>query len=209
MSDPEIVVTAADRQAVCDAHGVPHADYNWVATGERGLVSWNRKARDIARARVLAAKEEVTNGDLDNGQGAPVPPGVVDSATVPPMGPADAAQAAGAGEAGALAEAVVKLGNCPACGSDKVRLCPSLVKYGGWVGFVECRHDGCEVVGPSSDPDGAKWNRLCEAAAKAEAFDAAIKAAEDVGPATPTNAFSLVVFLRQVLAKKRAKGGLT
>ncbi len=69
----------------------------------------------------------------------------------------------------------------------------------GWATCADCALE-CTVT---------KWREFAEHRAKAEAFDAAIKAADDAGPATPTNAFSLVVFLRQVLAKARAKGGLT
>lgn len=44
-----------------------------------------------------------------------------------------------------------KLKKCPNCGSEAVKR-----KLFG--GFVACENDGCNMAGPSDDPDGAKWN---------------------------------------------------
>lgn len=45
----------------------------------------------------------------------------------------------------------VKLKSCPACGG-----------HARMVGenFVSCLKDQCDMMGPSNDPDGAKWNAL-------------------------------------------------
>lgn len=43
---------------------------------------------------------------------------------------------------------------CPYCGGEAKQLSS----------IVQCTTESCEVMGPSDDPDGAKWNRVARAA---------------------------------------------
>lgn len=67
----------------------------------------------------------------------------------------------------------MQLGNCPACGGDGIH--PDVdSRKPGWY----CWSCGVQT---NDDPDGAKWNALCEMAAKARAWDAEMAALKPMG----------------------------